>query len=82
MFLAFFLPALQSLLETLKANPNIKIMVLGHVGCGGNNPDYDLIEPSSMKMKTSETRAKVVCHYLMEKGIDSDRLKYKGMFFK
>ena len=81
-FLASSLPALQSLLETLKANPNIKIMVLGHVCCGGNNPDYDLIEPGSMNMKISETRAKAVCDYLIEKGIESDRLKYKGMSFK
>lgn len=81
-FLASSLPALQSLVETLKANPQIKIMIQGHVCCGGNNPDYDLIEPGSMNMKISETRAKAVCDYLLENGIESNRLKYVGMSFK
>ena len=81
-FLPSSLPALQSLLATLKANVTIKIMVLGHVCCGGNNPDYDLIEPGQNNMKISETRAKAVCDYLLENGIESDRLKYKGLSFK
>jgi outer membrane protein OmpA-like peptidoglycan-associated protein len=76
------LPALQSLLATLKANVTIKIMVLGHVCCGGNNPDYDMIEPGELNMKISETRAKAVCDYLLENGIESDRIKYKGLSFK
>lgn len=81
-FLPSSLPALQSLLATLKANLNIKIMVLGHVCCGGNNPDYDMIEPGELNMKISETRAKAVCDYLLENGIESNRLKYRGLSFK
>jgi outer membrane protein OmpA-like peptidoglycan-associated protein len=81
-FLTSSLPALQSLAQTLKANPTIKILILGHVCCGGNNPDYDKIEPGSNNMKISETRAKAVCDYLLENGIESDRLKYVGMSFK
>jgi outer membrane protein OmpA-like peptidoglycan-associated protein len=81
-FLPSSLPALQSLLATLKANVTIKIMVLGHVCCGGNNPDYDMIEPGELNMKISETRAKAVCDYLLENGIESDRIKYKGLSFK
>lgn len=81
-FLSSSMLALQSLAQTLKANPIIKILILGHVCCGGNNPDYDKIEPGSNNMKISETRAKAVCDYLLENGIESDRLKYVGMSFK
>lgn len=81
-FLPSSLPALQSLLGTLKTNPAIKIIVLGHVCCGGNNPDYDMIEPGGLNMTISETRAKAVCDFLLENGIESDRLKYRGMSFK
>jgi outer membrane protein OmpA-like peptidoglycan-associated protein len=81
-FLPSSLPALQSLLETLKANADIKIMVLGHVCCGGNNPNYDLIEPGQNNMKISETRAKAVCDYLQENGIMPERLQYNGISFK
>lgn len=81
-FLPSSLPALQSLLETLKAKPEIKIMVLGHVCCGANNPNYDLIEPGQNNMKISETRAKAVCDYLQENGIAPKRLQFKGLSFK
>ncbi len=81
-FLTSSLPALESLAQTLKANPTIKILILGHVCCGGNNPNYDMIEPGSLNMNISDTRAKAVCDYLLENGIESDRLKYVGMSFK
>jgi outer membrane protein OmpA-like peptidoglycan-associated protein len=81
-FLPSSIPALQALLATLKANKDIKIMIQGHVCCGGNNPDYDLIEPGQNRMKISESRAKAVCDYLIENGIESERLKYVGFSFK
>lgn len=81
-FLPSSLPALQSLLETLRANPDVKIMIQGHVCCGGNNPDYDGVVFGELKIKISEARAKAVCDYLLENGIENNRLKYKGLSFK
>jgi outer membrane protein OmpA-like peptidoglycan-associated protein len=81
-FLPSSLTDLQTLLGTLKANPSIKIMILGHVCCGGNNPDYDGVVFGPKNMKISEARAKAVCNYLLENGIENDRLKYRGLSFK
>jgi outer membrane protein OmpA-like peptidoglycan-associated protein len=81
-FLPSSLTDLQTLLGTLKANPSIKIRILGHVCCGGNNPDYDGVVFGQKNIKISEARAKAVCNYLLENGIESDRLKYVGMSFK
>jgi hypothetical protein len=73
---------LQTLLGTLKANPAIKIRILGHVCCGGNNPDYNGVVWGPKNTKISEARARAVSDYLLEIGIESDRLKYLGMSFK
>ncbi len=81
-FLPSSLTDLQTLLGTLKTNPSIKIMILGHVCCGGNNPEYDGVVFGESKIKISEARAKAVCNYLLENGIEIDRLKYRGLSFK
>ncbi|MDL2296738.1 OmpA family protein [Bacteroidales bacterium OttesenSCG-928-B11] len=65
-------PALKELLEIMQKNPALKIEIQGHICC---HTGWD----SNYKGKPlSVSRAKVVYDYLVENGIDPDRLKYKG----
>ncbi len=58
-------PTLKLLLKTMKKNPTLEIEIGGHVCCADDMP-------------LSVLRAKTVYKYLIEKGIDESRLKYKG----
>lgn len=67
---------LEKLYETLKANPNIKISIEGHVCCIVDAPDaldIDTYEP-----QLSVNRAKAIYKYLVDKGIEPSRLSYAG----
>lgn len=68
-------PVLQKLLKTLTDNPNLKIEIQGHVCCtnGADGLDYD-----TQERNLSEARAKAIYDYLVSKGINADRLSYKG----
>jgi len=69
-------PALQKLLQALKNNPKLKVEIQGHVCCTDNGEDG--VDLDTREKKLSENRAKAIYDYLVEKGIDSKRLKYKG----
>jgi outer membrane protein OmpA-like peptidoglycan-associated protein len=58
---------LKDLLKTLKNNPTIEICIEGHICCHSTDND-DL----------SGRRALAVYDYLVENGIDKNRLSYKG----
>ena len=58
---------LNELFKTLKNNPTLEISIEGHVCCV--NYDYDDL---------SGERAKTVYQYLVDKGINKDRLSFKG----
>jgi outer membrane protein OmpA-like peptidoglycan-associated protein len=60
---------LNRLLVFLKKNETVKIEISGHTDNYGSN-EYN--------QKLSINRAKAVYHYLIEQGIDSNRLSYKG----
>lgn len=60
---------LLNLLDILNRFPKMKIEVGGHTD-GRGSIDYNL--------RLSESRAKAVVDYLIEKGIDGRRLQYKG----
>jgi outer membrane protein OmpA-like peptidoglycan-associated protein/tetratricopeptide (TPR) repeat protein len=60
---------LDKLLSLLIHNPHLKIEIRGHTDNVGSE-DYNL--------KLSDSRAKVVNDYLLAKGIDRDRITYKG----
>jgi len=60
---------LNHLLEILQNNKNIKIQISGHTDSDGNE-DHNLA--------LSEARAHTVADYLINKGIESSRLTYKG----
>ena len=69
-------PDLRHLLKILTENPLLKIQIEGHVCCMGPTEGAD----SKFKGRNlSECRAEAIYNYLVEKGIDKDRLKYIGL---
>jgi outer membrane protein OmpA-like peptidoglycan-associated protein/tetratricopeptide (TPR) repeat protein len=60
---------LRKLIDMLNKNTRMKIEISGHTDNKGT-ADYN--------QKLSENRAKAVYNYLIEKGIDKNRLSYKG----
>lgn len=60
---------LDSVVETLKAHPEIKVEIQGYTDSTGSR---------ARNIKLSEARAKAVYNYLVKKGISPNRLKYKG----
>lgn len=87
-FLPESMPALESLHKALKDNPKITIAIEGHVCCmtffGKMKQDITPQEAESDAYyykkadRLSTDRAKAVYDYLVEEGIDADRLQYKG----
>lgn len=70
-------PVLESLTNILKEHKEINIAILGHVCCapkGEDGEDYD-----TGLHNLSVVRAKTVYDYLIENGINSSRLIYKGL---
>jgi outer membrane protein OmpA-like peptidoglycan-associated protein len=63
---------LERLIRFLKENPAVRIELSGHTDNKGTK-EYN--------QKLSESRAKAVVDYLLEKGISSDRLTFKGYWF-
>lgn len=60
-------PVLNDLLAVLKDHPSLKIEIQGHVCCQVENEE-----------RLSHRRAKLVYEYLIQKGIDADRLSHNG----
>jgi outer membrane protein OmpA-like peptidoglycan-associated protein len=56
-------------IEFLKENPTVKIAINGHT---------DNINDNSSNLILSENRAKSVYEYVIQQGIDKNRLSYKG----
>lgn len=70
------IPYLQELLALLKAYPQLKIKLEGHVCCIDNNGDsYDM---DRNNQTLSLNRAEVIYRYLIANGIDKERLSYVG----
>jgi outer membrane protein OmpA-like peptidoglycan-associated protein len=68
--------ALLNLLSALRAFPDLKIEIQGHICCidgPGDALDYDTYEK-----RLSENRARAVYDYLVRNGIEGGRLIYKG----
>ncbi|WP_317897248.1 OmpA family protein [Aurantibacillus circumpalustris] len=70
------IPILESVLETLKEHPNLKIEIQGHICCEPGN--IDGLDLDTQEMNLSENRALAIYNYLVRNGIDEDRLTYKG----
>jgi outer membrane protein OmpA-like peptidoglycan-associated protein len=70
------LPDLNNLLNILKENPTINIQIEGHVCCMGPTEGAD---SKYQHRNLSECRAEAIYNYLVEKGINKERLKYIGL---
>jgi outer membrane protein OmpA-like peptidoglycan-associated protein len=62
-------PELDKVVSMMRANPNTKIEIGGHT---------DNIGDPRLNLALSENRAKVILNYIVSKGIDEERLLYKG----
>jgi outer membrane protein OmpA-like peptidoglycan-associated protein len=60
---------LQKLIDFLKLNPTVVIEIEGHT---------DNVGSEQMNQKLSESRAREVYNYLLDKDIDEKRMQYKG----
>lgn len=70
------IPVLNNLLKTLKTQKNLKVEIQGHVCC--TQGDSDGLDYDTNDKKLSENRAKAIYDFLVAKGIDKNRLTYKG----
>lgn len=70
-------PALESLVHVLKLRPDMHIYILGHVCCVFDG--QDAFDDQSGYFNLSTERAKAVYAYLVKNGIESNRLKFKGL---
>ncbi|MCF8227945.1 MAG: OmpA family protein [Bacteroidales bacterium] len=66
------IPELERLVKLLNDVPTLKIEISGHT---------DNVGSQLYNQELSEKRAKAVVDYLLDKGIDEDRLTYKGYGF-
>jgi outer membrane protein OmpA-like peptidoglycan-associated protein len=70
-------PAMDELLDAMKRFPTLEIEIQGHICClhgtGLDGVDYD-----SGDRKLSINRARAVYDYLIENGIDKNRMTYRG----
>lgn len=75
--------SLKKLLTFLQQYPNMTFKLLGHICCGDpDNPGIDFINLRTGKKNLSEARAQYVYNYLIKKGINKNRMSYKGMAFR
>ena len=67
-------PELPKILKFMEINPRIKIEIAGHI----NLPNQRAVPENTWHFKLSVRRAKLVYDYLIENGINPERLQYKG----
>lgn len=70
-------PVLLELLEVMRTYPSLIIEIHGHICCGGNSTS-DGLDLDTGEMRLSFNRAKAVYLYLIEHGIDANRMSFKG----
>lgn len=68
---------LQKIVTYLNSHPTTKIEIQGHVCCISNS-FKDAFDRNSRKNNLSETRAKKIYDYFIEKGIAANRMTHKG----
>lgn len=71
------LPYVDTLYMVMKDVPTLKIRIEGHICCL-NTQNTDGYDFDSQEFKLSENRAKEIYEILADKGIDEDRMEYKG----
>ncbi len=63
-------PELDSVIKTLTANEEMKLLITGHTDSQGNG---------TLNQRLSQNRARAVYNYLIANGIAKERLEHKGM---
>jgi outer membrane protein OmpA-like peptidoglycan-associated protein len=71
-------PILVKLHEQLAMNPDMRIMIVGHVCCQDPS-EPDGLDRDTNRFDLSHQRALEVYTYLVKKGISKDRLEYRGV---
>ncbi|HCS20031.1 MAG TPA: hypothetical protein DIW47_05620 [Bacteroidetes bacterium] len=74
-FLPESIPVLDELVKTLKESPTVKVRIIGHVCCTGGLEGEDI---ETGKFNLSVIRAQTVYLYLVNHGIEKDRLSFIG----
>ena len=74
------IPELDKLVKIMTDNKNLDISIDGHVCCG-NKREVKKQKITSDNKWLSKSRAKTIYNYLVNKGIDSIRLKHQGYGF-
>lgn len=74
------IPELNNLTEVLKKNTALKILIEGHVCCGSDK-EVKTKKASFENDYLSSKRAKKIYDYLVDKGIDPERLSHQGYGF-
>jgi outer membrane protein OmpA-like peptidoglycan-associated protein len=69
-------PIVLELLDVLKKNPSLEIEIQGHVCCAFGSEDGLDLETNTYDL--SVNRAKAVYQYLIDNGIDKNRLSFQG----
>jgi outer membrane protein OmpA-like peptidoglycan-associated protein len=70
-------PMLNEVLEVMKNNPNLQVEIRGHICCAETNEDGLDIDTNENLL--SRNRAREIYRYLVNNGIASSQLSYKGM---
>ena len=70
-------PALNEMLDALKAMPTLQFEIQGHMCCG-DELAQDGFDVDTKEFSLSYNRAKAVYDFMVQNGIDASRLSYKG----
>jgi len=70
-------PVLNEVLDVMKNNPTLEVEIRGHICCGPVNEDGLDIDTNEKLL--SRNRAREIYQYLINNGISSSRLSYRGM---
>ena len=70
-------PALDAMLQALKAMPSLQLEIQGHMCCD-DALKVDGFDLDTKEFMLSNNRAKAVYDYFVQNGIDAPRLTYKG----
>lgn len=70
-------PVLDEVLEVMKNNPTLEVEIRGHICCAAINEDGLDIDTGEKLL--SRNRAREIYQYLINNGISSSRLSFKGM---
>lgn len=70
-------PIMKKLLEVMQQNKSLRIEIQGHVCCA-EKPNQDGLDDETGDFKLSWNRAQFVRDYLVQSGIEEERVSYRG----